>query len=107
MPVYERRGPGGRPRRGSVGPPAGSVRSPPAGKRKGWGKAQRGQARKGPAGKRKRVSVGPPADVSKRRPAGAPLIDLFRLRKTVFGKNIFTNPSGIRFRVRNWPGGVF
>ena len=22
-------------------------------------------------------------------------------------KNVFINPSGIRLRVRNWPGGVF
>ena len=34
-------------------------------------------------------------------------IDLFRLRKTVFDKNIFINPSGLRALVKKFKGGVF
>jgi len=34
-------------------------------------------------------------------------IDLFRLRKTVFDKNIFINPSGLRVLVKKLKGGVF
>ena len=34
-------------------------------------------------------------------------IDLFRLRKTVFGKSIFINPSGLRALVKKFKGGVF
>jgi MFS family permease len=34
-------------------------------------------------------------------------IDLFRLRKTVFDKNVFINPSGLRALVKKFKGGVF
>ena len=34
-------------------------------------------------------------------------IDLFRLRKTVFDKNVFINPSGLRVLVKKFKGGVF
>ena len=33
-------------------------------------------------------------------------IDLFRLRKTVFGKSIFINPSGLRVLVKKFTGAV-
>ena len=36
-----------------------------------------------------------------------PAIDLFRLRKTVFDKNVFINPSGLRVLVKKFKGGVF